>query len=573
MIPSVTALLDSSPDLGRMKKGRNLDFPTPKKKRSLSVDQLVSTDDDIREEQWIYIRKEKNLEIHDGEALSRRFFEHNFLGYDSKNIEGFYDIGRLQDTPSNFISLNEPTKVVSDILLVDSTCDLKLLSMRDQAKEICAGLLDTQLQVKLLSLLVSNLMGGPQRNFVDSLSITEISNQEMKEMQKSSKIIKLGNVSFGLTRHRAILFKHLANNLGIASKLVRVSEPQIKKGANINHIWNIVEIDNQEFIVDTFFHPFSIYEISTESAQRYMHWNEKMKEIPISQSEIQKISRWMRASSISFHEIKKIKSLTKGPTSSLWRCKVGSFTAVVKEFRLDSMKPKEILSAEDEVAILQTLHHEQIISYIGHELNGNTLNLFMEYIPSSLFDQIQEINSHRRSIFSEEEILRLATGILKALHYLHTLPDQVIHRDIKSKNILIELDEIGMLDSIKICDFGSSRRRSTANRYINQSETIGTPRWMAPEIIQGLSHDEKVDIWSFGMALYECLALRIPYHSVLLLDVKDHILKRNLPSFDEVDFHYSKFVDITKLCLRFDPKERPSASHLLDQFYLFQKRR
>ncbi len=91
--------------------------------------------------------------------------------------------------------------------------------------------------------------------------------------------------------------------------------------------------------------------------------------------------------------------------------------------------------------------------------------------------------------------------ILLAIHYLHTQPLPVIHRDIKPENILI------FESGVKLADFGSSIQHSPDSG----DQICGTPEYLAPEMIENQTYDEKIDIWSVGVLVYEMLVGRTPF--------------------------------------------------------------
>lgn len=123
------------------------------------------------------------------------------------------------------------------------------------------------------------------------------------------------------------------------------------------------------------------------------------------------------------------------------------------------------------------------------------LQLVMEYCLGSASDIIEV---HKRPL-KEEEIAAICEGVLRGLHYLHSLGR--IHRDVKAGNIL--LTENG---TVKLADFGSASIKCPANSF------VGTPYWMAPEVILAMDegqYDGKVDVWSLGITCIELGILNI----------------------------------------------------------------
>jgi serine/threonine protein kinase len=134
--------------------------------------------------------------------------------------------------------------------------------------------------------------------------------------------------------------------------------------------------------------------------------------------------------------------------------------------------------------------------------------MVMEYMDvGALTDLIGEEPQFR---MTEPEIARVACDVLTALAFLHAADR--IHRDVKSDNILIN-----SRGEIKLADFGRAAQLTDASPKRNS--VVGTPYWMAPELIRGEPYDVKVDIWSFGIVLIEMAEGEPPYMDLSALDV------------------------------------------------------
>eukprot|EP00913_Durusdinium_trenchii_P033890 g31722.t1 len=142
--------------------------------------------------------------------------------------------------------------------------------------------------------------------------------------------------------------------------------------------------------------------------------------------------------------------------------------------------------------ILRSLRHPNIICYLGHEYTGGTLYIFMELAEGgSLSKLLKEFGA------LEGELLRnTISGMLSGLQYLHTRNPVVVHRDIKSANVLLDLDF-----NVKLADFGCSKQVYDMSTSFHAT---GSFSWMAPEVIlekQGFGR--KADVWSFGCTALE----------------------------------------------------------------------
>ncbi|GLE11392.1 hypothetical protein PINS_up023779 [Pythium insidiosum] len=110
----------------------------------------------------------------------------------------------------------------------------------------------------------------------------------------------------------------------------------------------------------------------------------------------------------------------------------------------------------------------------------------------------------------DDRKLRIALHVAEGLTYLHTLRPKIVHRDLKSKNVLIDSNW-----NAKLSDFGISREESSRQ---TMTSNVGSSLWIAPEVMMGNNYDEKADIFSFGIVLTELDSHQLPYHNVTTPD-------------------------------------------------------
>ena len=179
----------------------------------------------------------------------------------------------------------------------------------------------------------------------------------------------------------------------------------------------------------------------------------------------------------------------------------------------------------------------------------------MEYVPGGdLYSLLCQFGA-----FDEQSAKFYTAQIILALQYLHS--KEIIHRDLKPDNILIT--ESGFL---KLTDFGLSLY-GTAERRINEKEIVGTPDYIAPEIVLSNPHKFTADFWSLGAVLYEFLCGVPPFHADTESAVFANILK------GKVDFDILREFDISETCISFvqslldmDPSKRLSANGFNELF-------
>ncbi|KAF2559924.1 hypothetical protein F2Q68_00012824 [Brassica cretica] len=253
--------------------------------------------------------------------------------------------------------------------------------------------------------------------------------------------------------------------------------------------------------------------------------------------------------------------------SSLIRCKLGSTEAALKMRTLEvsGASVDDIRTFEytclGEVRILGALKHDCIVELYGHEIsskwitseNGNEhrrilqSSILMEYIEGgSLKGHIEKLSEDGKHHVPMDLALSIARDISGALMELHS--KDIIHRDIKSENVLIDLDNQkanGEEPVVKLCDFDRavplrSHLHGCCIAHVGippANVCVGTPRWMSPEVFRAMHEQNfyglEVDIWSFGCLIFELLTLQIPYFDLSELQIHESLQKGKRPKLPE----------------------------------------
>ncbi|KAF7661370.1 hypothetical protein LDENG_00262880 [Lucifuga dentata] len=238
----------------------------------------------------------------------------------------------------------------------------------------------------------------------------------------------------------------------------------------------------------------------------------------------------------------------------------GEFAAI----KIINMEPEEDFSViQQEIVIVKSCKHHNIVAYHGSYIQTNTLWICMEFCGGGSLQDIYHVTGP----LSELQIAYICREMLQGLQYLHG--KKKIHRDIKGANIL--LNNRG---EVKLADFGISAEITAT--LARRKSFIGTPYWMAPEVaaveIKG-GYNELCDIWSVGITAIELAELQPPMFDVHPLRVLFLMSKSGYqpPKLKDKSKWSSLFYNFVKTMLVRNPKRRPSATKMLSNAFVTQQ--
>lgn len=251
--------------------------------------------------------------------------------------------------------------------------------------------------------------------------------------------------------------------------------------------------------------------------------------------------------------------LAKGANGEVWvgECS-GQVVAIKRLFpdKCDDLRSMEVFARE--IRLASVLQHDNIVRFVGFSWRTlYELCMVSEFMPRGDLGHFL-VSKASRSLTWQSKKLSIASDIANALVYLHSLAPVIIHRDLKSLNVLITETLVA-----KLSDFGLSRERSFEE---TMTMGIGTLLWTAPEILRGDRYTEKVDIYSFGIVLSEIDTCLPPYslndEAKTIQSRKMHLLPLIRQGSIRPKFSNScppAVLDLAQSCMALDPDQRPTA--------------
>ena len=216
----------------------------------------------------------------------------------------------------------------------------------------------------------------------------------------------------------------------------------------------------------------------------------------------------------------------------------------------------------EKIEKLKSLNHPAIVHYydICYKELDNPKRIqkaiITEYIPNKTLKENLDEEAHSLADINFDNTSKyiILLGIAAAMKYLHD--NGIIHRDLKLENILLDENFYP-----KICDFGLSKflpHAITGSMRLKMSGQIGTPKYMAPELLQSSNpeYTVKSDVYSFAIVAYEIVSNQDPYKGMKLHDIINNVILNRRPKFPE--FVPKKIQDLISECWSHNPEERPS---------------
>lgn len=272
--------------------------------------------------------------------------------------------------------------------------------------------------------------------------------------------------------------------------------------------------------------------------------------------------KWRENWSIDFKEIVFGPRIGAGGFGEVYKCKYDKKMVAVKTLQKIEDDDPQALMAEFmvEMKLMSKLRHPNIVEFIGACIHNPNLAIILEFMAGgSLY---RAIHRRRRNVLGPFPLLKtvwIAYGVAKGMAHLHSQYPVVIHRDVKSPNVLLGSN----VREVKITDFGLSRLR--VNSYVNTGPG-GTPEWMAPELLRQDPFNEKSDIFSFGVILWELVMCEKPWRDDHPMQIVFKVGSRGekLPT-PPPDCCEPELRQLIVECFADDPKRRPDFKQIVER--------
>jgi len=205
-----------------------------------------------------------------------------------------------------------------------------------------------------------------------------------------------------------------------------------------------------------------------------------------------------------------------------------------------------------ELSIMSLCRHPNLIRcYGGQTTNAEACTIVTELMDSNLFDVL----SDQSLTFTYPKVLYIAMSVARGMEFLHSC--NLIHRDLKSNNLLIKNISSPYCE-IKICDFGLSR---VVDKSKLMTGNVGTVSWIPPEIFEKKQYNEKCDVYSYGIILWELYYRKIPFADISSFEIPVQVIEGKRPPITkDIPKGYAKLM---KICWFGKSSKRPSFTQII----------
>ncbi|KAF7810750.1 serine/threonine-protein kinase STY46-like isoform X1 [Senna tora] len=242
--------------------------------------------------------------------------------------------------------------------------------------------------------------------------------------------------------------------------------------------------------------------------------------------------------------------IASGSFGELFRGTYCSQEVAIKVLKAEELSSDWQKEFAQEVYIMRKVRHKNVVQFIGACTKPPHLCIITEFMSGgSVYDYLHK----KKGVFKFPSLLKVAIDVSKGMNYLHQ--NNIVHRDLKAANLLMDENHV-----VKVADFGVARVKDQSG--VMTAET-GTYRWMAPEVIEHKPYDQKADVFSFGVVLWELLTGKLPYEYLTPLQAAIGVVQKGLRPTIPKNTH-PKFVELLERCWQQEATLRPDFSEVIE---------
>lgn len=244
----------------------------------------------------------------------------------------------------------------------------------------------------------------------------------------------------------------------------------------------------------------------------------------------------------------------QGSYAAVYRGIWNGSDVAVKVYFSGEYKESTLQDYKKEIDIMGKLRHPNVLLFMGAVYSQERFAIVTEFLPrGSLFKALHKNNQ----ALDVRRRMRMALDVARGMNYLHRRNPPIVHRDLKSSNLLVDRNW-----NVKVGDFGLSRWKN--GTFLTTKSGRGTAQWMAPEVLRNEPSNEKSDVFSFGVILWELMTVSIPWNNLNSLQVVGVVgfMDRRLELPEGIDH---RVASIIRDCWRSDPENRPSFEDIINR--------
>ena len=406
-------------------------------------------------------------------------------------------------------------------------------------------------QMKNLFSKLNEKIGSYEDNCDNRAAMTNICNQiqELNELvskntlQTWSETTINYHCNYVMKKLMEILTEIFTNVRSIDPELAKTIEPESPEWENSNTVdLRAIHASFTQFLrldkLDPFFAPrvqSRLDSIDKELERSHTDCLAEFSPIP------SHYHKWI----VDYSDFEEVKEIGGGVSAIVYygKDKRTGQEVAIKKFKFRKLNGSRLQSFQREVAVLAMANHPALLKLVGIT-DKLPFCIIMEWMPNHSLYHDLHVYHHLDQTGKTIALFDIARG----MQFLHSR--QIVHRDLKSLNVLLDAN-----DKAKICDFGFSRHASDAT-FMQQS--IGTPHWMAPEVLQRNAHyTSKIDVYAFGILTWEVATGHVPYAGMDSQSIVQQVLSNDIRPPLPTDLN-PQMRDLITMCWERDPALRPT---------------